>query len=207
VYASGQSIIFLETPVVLTDPLTQQERTVYVNMSYHRLHTEAGDPQGMLGFATDVTPQVLAQRERDTQREQLQAVFAQAPVAVCVFRGEDPVFDVVNPSMAEMLGHPLAALVGRPFSEVLPELHSQGLPALLAEVRRTGTPFVAQEQQIQLARHRPGEPGYFNYVYQPLLVPTPAGRRRPSDGHRVGGHRRHRAGARPRAGGAAQPGA
>ena len=170
VYASGQPIILLETPVVLTDPLTQHERTVYVNMSYHRLHTEAGDPQGMLGFATDVTEQVLAQRERDTQRQQLQAVFAQAPVAVCVFRGEDAVLDVVNPSMAEMLGHPLAALVGRPFLEVLPELHSQGLHALLAEVRRTGTPFVAQEQQIQLARHRPGEPGYFNYVYQPLLA-------------------------------------
>lgn len=46
---------------------------------------------------------------------------------------------------------------------------SQELPALLSEVRRTGTPFVAQEREVRLARHQPGEPAYFNFVYQPLF--------------------------------------
>ena len=168
VYQTGETYLGEEVPFAPESPAGPAPRLRYYNFTY-QAYREAGEIAGVSVFAYDVTEQVLARQEREAQREQLQAVFAQAPVAVCVFRGEDSVLDVVNPPMAEMLGHPLAALVGRPFFEVLPELRAQGLPELLATVRRTGTPFVAQEQEVQLAHHRPGVPGYYNFVYQPLL--------------------------------------
>ena len=109
-----------------------------------------------------------ARAEAERQRTQLQRVFEQAPVAICVFRGPAYVLEIVNPPMARMLGRPVGELVGQPFFEAIPEVQTQGLRAVLDEVRRTGVPFVAQEQLIYLAHHQAGEAGYFNFVYQPL---------------------------------------
>ena len=168
VYQTGETYFGTDTPFTVPARAGPPARVAYYNFTY-QAYRENGQVAGISIFAFDTTEQVLARQEREAQQRQLQAVFAQAPVAVCVFRGEDNVLDVVNPPMAEMLGHPLPALVGQPFFEVLPELRSQRLAALLANVRRTGVPFVAQEQKITLARHRPHEPGYYNLVYQPLL--------------------------------------
>ena len=109
-----------------------------------------------------------ARAEAEQQRAQLQDVFEQAPVAICVFRGPAYVLDIVNLPMARMLGRPPGELVGRPFFEAVPEAQAQGLRAVLDEVRRTGVPFVAQEQLFHLAHHPAGEAGYFNFVFQPL---------------------------------------
>ena len=169
VYRTGEAVHQHERLTRLDRFGTGELTEVYLDLSYQPLFDASGRIEGVMSFALDVTEQVRARQERETQRQQLQAVFAQAPVAVCVFQGEAYVLDIVNPLMAEMLGHPLPALVGQPFFDVLPELRDQELPALLATVRRTGSPFVAREREIQLARHLPGEPGYFNFVYQPLL--------------------------------------
>ena len=169
VYRTGRSYFGLQEPVALDRTNSGHREHIYCDYTYQVTRDARGDIDGILIFATEVTAQVQAAQQREAQRAQLQAVFAQAPVAVCVFRGEDSVFDVVNPPFAEILGHPITALVGQPFFEVMPELRAQGLPELLAEVRRTGAPHVAQEQAFQLLHHPPGVPGYYNFVYQPLF--------------------------------------
>ena len=110
----------------------------------------------------------LARAEAEQQRTRLQRVFEQAPVAICVFRGPAYVLEIVNPPMALMMGRPLGELVNQPYFEAVPEVEAQGLRAMLDEVRRTGVPFVAQEQPIHMAHHRADEAGYFNFVCQPL---------------------------------------
>jgi PAS domain S-box-containing protein len=113
------------------------------------------------------TRQLQAARlEAETQRAELQRIFEQAPVAICVFRGPEYVLEIVNPPMSLMLGRPLPELIGRPFFAAVPEV--QQLRTLLDAVCRTGQPYVAQESPIHLARHQEGEVGYFNFVYQPL---------------------------------------
>jgi len=107
-----------------------------------------------------------AQLITEAQRAELQRIFEQAPMAICVFRGPNYVLEIVNPPMGVMLGRSLPALVGRPFFEAVPEVTQ--LRAVLDEVRRTSRPFVAQESAIHLARHQANEVGYFNFVYQPL---------------------------------------
>jgi PAS domain S-box-containing protein len=170
VYRTGQSFSGKEVPVQLDRTNSGQLTLDYFNYVYQATRDSRGQVDGILMFAEEVTEQVLARQEREAQRRQLQAVFAQAPVAVCVFQGEDYVLDIVNPPMGQMLGRPLSALVGRPFFDALPELRDQGLAALLDQVRRTGVPFVAREQEIALAHHAPGSPGYYDFVYQPLLA-------------------------------------
>ncbi|GAB3580395.1 PAS domain-containing sensor histidine kinase [Hymenobacter daeguensis] len=165
--------------------------TSYYNFVYKPLYGPDGNALGVIDIAIDVTEQVqarqrvqqlneelgsrVAERTRqlqaaqlatENQRAELQRVFEQAPVAICVFRGPGYELEIVNPPMASMLGRPVEKLVGRPFGEAVPELVH--LHPVLDEVRRTGQPYVAQESAIRLAHHRADEVGYFNFVYQPL---------------------------------------
>ncbi|UOQ74892.1 PAS domain-containing protein [Hymenobacter cellulosilyticus] len=169
VYQTGETYFGQELPFAPPPKEGELPRARYFNFTY-QAYREKGEIAGVSIFAFDVTEQVLARQAREEERQQLQAVFTQAPVAVCVFQGQDYTLDLVNPPMCEMLGQPYPALIGQPFFDALPELRSQGLAELLATVRRTAIPYVAQEQEIQLARHQPGAPGYFNFVYQPLLT-------------------------------------
>ena len=168
VYRTGETYIGVETPFKVPVTATQPARPAYFTFTY-QVYRENGQIAGISIFALEVSEQVLARQEREAQQQEVQRVFEQASVAVCVFRGPAHVLDIVNPTMADMLGHPAGQLVGKPFFEVMPELVAQGLPLLLDSVRQTGVPFVAQEQALHLSRHQAGETGYFNYVYQPLL--------------------------------------
>ncbi|MGI4883329.1 MAG: PAS domain-containing protein [Janthinobacterium lividum] len=167
VYRTGQPYVGTEAPVRFVAAPGQPAETTYFNFTYQP-HREQDRVVGISVFAYEVTEQVLARQQREAQQGELQRVFEQAPVAICVFRGPRYVLDVINASMAQMLGHPLAHLLGQPFFEALPELQGQGLPALLAEVWRSGQPFVAVERPVRLNYHAPGAPGYFNFVYEPL---------------------------------------
>ncbi len=153
-------------------PLARDEggpiEDIYFDLTYQARFDEMGHVDGFVTYANDVTGQVLARRQRAAQEQRLRELFEQAPVAIAVFRGPNYVLDVVNPLMSDMLGYPSAHLVGQPFFTALPELEGQGLRELLDEVRQSDQPYVTQERPVQLARHQPGEAGYFNFVYQPL---------------------------------------
>ncbi|MDO7887001.1 PAS domain-containing sensor histidine kinase [Hymenobacter cheonanensis] len=163
VYDTGESQVVLEMPLAELQPGSPR----YVTFAY-QAYREAEVIVGVAAFVYDVTEQVLARHAREAQQQQLEELLAQAPVAICVFRGPDYVLELVNPLMGDMLEHAPGQITGRPFFEAVPELDGQGLRAVLDEVRRTGVPYVAQSQPYRLARHRPGEVGYFDFVYQPL---------------------------------------
>ena len=167
VYQTGETYHGVEVPFEVPAHHAEPARLAYFTFTY-QAYRENGQIAGISVFASEVTEQVLARQEREAQQERLREVFEQAPVAICVFRGAAYVLEVVNPPMGRMLGYAPQALVGRPFFEALPELESQGVRALLDEVRRTGTPFVAHEQEIAFDHHGQGGFGYYDFVYQPL---------------------------------------
>ncbi|AMR27852.1 hypothetical protein A0257_12635 [Hymenobacter psoromatis] len=140
----------------------------YFDLTYQARFDEKGQIDGLVTYANDVTEQVLARQARAAPQQRLHELFEQAPVAIAVFRGADYLLDVVNPSMSDMLGYPSAHLAGQPFFTALPEMQGQGLRELLDEVRQSDQPYATQERPVRLARHEPGEVGYFNFVYQPL---------------------------------------
>jgi PAS domain S-box-containing protein len=166
VYQTGETYFGQELPFAPLPIAGQSPRTGYFTFTY-QAYREHGEVAGISIFALEVTEQVLARQEREAQRRQLVETFAQAPVAICVFRGPAYVLELVNPPMGVMLGRSPATLMGQPFFAALPELADQGLREVLDQVRQTGTPFVAQERAIYLA-HRPQDLGFYNFVYEPL---------------------------------------
>jgi PAS domain S-box-containing protein len=99
---------------------------------------------------------------------ELSQVFEQAPVAICVLRGPEHVYEMANPVYRGQLGG--RDPVGRTVRQVLPELEAQGVIGLLDRVYRTGEAFRAGEFRVTYDREGNGRPEerFFNLVYHPL---------------------------------------
>lgn len=102
------------------------------------------------------------------ERNLLAHVFELAPSFLAVLRGEDYVFELINPAYSQLIGH--RAVIGRPLAEALPEAAAQGFVDLLDQVYRTGVPYVGNERRILVQRVRDAEPEerFLNFVYQAI---------------------------------------
>jgi PAS domain S-box-containing protein len=100
---------------------------------------------------------------------ELSQVFAQAPVAICVTRGPEHVFEMANPVYRRLLGG--RDPVGHTVRELLPELAEQGVIGILDQVYRTGVAFTADEFRVVYAPAGQGSrvEAFFNLVYHPLV--------------------------------------
>lgn len=100
----------------------------------------------------------------------LESLFMQAPALICVLRGPDHVFDLVNVRYQQLVG--ARKLQGKAIREALPELEHQGFFEVLDSVYKTGKPFIGTEVPAMLDRSGTGrlEEGFFNFVYQPMYV-------------------------------------
>lgn len=102
-----------------------------------------------------------------SSQERLHQFFAQAPVAIVVFRGRDFIVELANENYQKLL--PGRDLVGGPFAEVMPEL-GQEVWDVFNRVLETGKTFIANEWHIPYDSDRNGilDNHWFNVVYQPL---------------------------------------
>jgi len=103
--------------------------------------------------------------------ENLDAVFAQAPISICMLQGPEQRFAFANPACHAALGKML--VIGEPLGTAFPEL-AQDFGPIIRRVLETGEPFIGHEIAAQLAHRRPGQTSYMNLVYQPSRDPEGA---------------------------------
>ncbi|HEX8658157.1 MAG TPA: PAS domain-containing protein, partial [Hymenobacter sp.] len=108
-----------------------------------------------------------AQARTEQQRTQLEALFVQAPAALCRLDGPDLVYALVNPVYQQLF--PGRKLLGLPLLAALPELRGHAVCDTLQRVYRTGQTHVDQAVRIPLARTSGGPlvDFYLNYIFQP----------------------------------------
>jgi PAS domain S-box-containing protein len=140
----------------------------WFSFSYTPIRDENGQVAGMFCAAVETTGKVLAERQAVAERERLQQLFQQAPSFMAMVRGPDHVFELVNSSYQQLIGH--REVLGKPAQEALPELVEQGFIELLDEVYRTGKAFIANAIPISLQQVTSGavEQRFLNFVYQPI---------------------------------------
>lgn len=103
------------------------------------------------------------------ERNLLDSLLEQAPVAIGLFQGEDFVVAKANKRLCAMWGYTPEQVIGKPLLVGVPELQGQGFTELMAEVARTRKPFIGTEVPAQLLQSSGlVETHYFNFVYQPL---------------------------------------
>ncbi|HSP81939.1 MAG TPA: PAS domain-containing protein, partial [Myxococcaceae bacterium] len=107
-----------------------------------------------------------AHQEAETQRQRLETLFMQAPVAICLTRGPEHVVELVNPLGQTLGGERI--IVGKGVREAVPDLDPTVLQ-LLDEVYRKGTPFVGHEVPIRADYTGTNQPEvkYFDLTWQP----------------------------------------
>lgn len=122
---------------------------------------------GLALLLRDITDRQWVLR-REAERAYLQTMFMQAPIGLAVLRGPWHQFEFINRLGQQMIGGRMVE--GRTVREVFPELEAQGILAVLDHVYRTGEPYHAAEQMIELDRYGTGqtEVAYFALSYQPL---------------------------------------
>ncbi|MDO7874920.1 PAS domain-containing protein [Hymenobacter sp. ASUV-10] len=164
----------------------------YIRTSYVP-DVQAGELRGFYTLVTDITEETLARQRvehanqelearvqarteevraaqalAERERALLQALLTQAPVAIGLFQGPKIRVTAVNPMMAELWGHPVAEILGRPLLEGVPELQGQGFDDLLRQVLSTHEPITGTETPATMLRAGELKTTYYNYVYTPL---------------------------------------
>lgn len=106
---------------------------------------------------------------RTAERDRLRGLFHQAPSFMCILRGADHVFELVNDAYLQLVGH--RALVGLTVRDALPEVAGQGFFELLDNVFQSGQAYVGRNMPVLL--HRTGneqqEERFINLIYQPIF--------------------------------------
>ncbi|MDQ2719104.1 MAG: PAS domain-containing protein [Bacteroidota bacterium] len=137
----------------------------YFTFSYSAIRDEAGNVGGIFCALNETTKKVNAERKFSIL---LNDLFIQAPVAICIFRGENYIVEVVNKMMLEFWGRTQNEVLNKPVFEALPEVKEQGFKELLDTVYKKGERFVTEELPVNLMRHGKKENAFVKFIYEPL---------------------------------------
>lgn len=165
VMASGEVLDVKESPVLFENP-DGSIRETYVDYTYQPLYDGRGSRNGVLVMSFEITDRVLARRQVEQSEENLRAMIAQAPVAMCILTGPEHIITVANQLMVELWGKPQGDVMNKPVFEALPDARGQGLEEVMKKVYETGETFYASEAPVSLIRHGKPEVVYQNFVYQ-----------------------------------------
>lgn len=140
----------------------------YFTFSYSPVIDESGEVGGLFCACIETTDKVLAARKIEESEKNLRNTILQAPVAMCILRGDTYVVEVANERMFQLWGRGAQDVLGRSIFAGLPEVSNQGLEELLHHVSTTGETVSQKERSLQLPRNSALETVIVNFVYEPL---------------------------------------
>jgi PAS domain S-box-containing protein len=145
-----------------------QLEDVYFDFVYAPLRAEDGQITGIMVMAHEVTQQHLTLKELEASEAKFRALIDQAPVATCLFVGEDMVIEIANQPMINYWGKD-ESIVGKPLREALPELVGQPFLAILDEIRATGTAYSSKHAAVEIKVNGKLCTYYFDFTYKPIF--------------------------------------
>lgn len=125
------------------------------------------EPRLECGAASSGTVQVLNHSLLATVQH-LRCLVMQAPSFMCVLRGPELVFELVNIAFSMLAGG--RDLIGKTLREGLPESEGQEYPGILENIFKTGEVYVGRKMRILLqdAPDCEVEEHYIDFVAQPI---------------------------------------
>jgi len=144
-----------------------ETKSFYFNYSFTPLTDTNGKVYGVMNTAADVTDLNLAKLVIQKSEKNLRSTILQAPVAMCIFKGDNFIVELANDRMFELWGKPANEVMNKPIFEGLPEAKDQGFEAILEGVYTSGKTFSADGVPITLPRNGDIELVYLNFVYEP----------------------------------------
>jgi two-component system, chemotaxis family, CheB/CheR fusion protein len=138
-----------------------------VRLNARELINETGSEKLILLAIADITEQVTARKKIEESEARFRLLVMQAPVAIGIYKGKEYIAEVVNERALQMLSKGID-FVGKPLFDVLPELETQGLKALMNTVMQSGTTYYGNELAFNIHKNNISTQGFYNFVIQPL---------------------------------------
>lgn len=165
VYETGEKFTANERPVQL--PRNGKSETIYINFVYEALKEHDGTISGIVAIAIEVTAQVLSRAKIEESEHKVRALVENAPFAIAVYTGEEMIVELANESIIDIWGKG-KDVIGKPFTEVLPELTNQLVFEQIKNVYKTGKYFHTENTPLDLMIDGKLGTYYFNYGFTPL---------------------------------------
>ncbi|MDQ2667306.1 MAG: PAS domain-containing protein, partial [Gemmatimonadota bacterium] len=174
VVADGKSV-HAEDRHFLVERSGDAAADAWFTFSLSPVRSDTGEVVAFLNVASETTARVHAEGDlraaralAESAERRLRDVFAQAPGFLAVLQGPEHIFEFVNASYLQLVGH--RPLVGSRVVDAMPEVVEQGFIDLLDSVYRSGKTFVGREVPIMLQRtpSSEAEERCLDFVYQPL---------------------------------------
>ena len=160
----GKAVGFPDFMVVLNRNGFDEE--CYFDFSYSPIKKEDGQVGGILVTVIETTEKKKATEALKESNARFINNIMQAPVAMCVFRGNNHIVEIANKQMIELWGVEAEKVINKPIFKVLPQ--SQSLEDLLNNVFHTGSSHIANEELVRLVRNGEVVDAYVNFVYEAL---------------------------------------
>ncbi|WP_461072921.1 PAS domain-containing protein [Spirosoma horti] len=165
VLATGEPFFANElyTPLLRNGKL----ETVYFNFVYQALREADGTITGVIVVANDITEQVNARKKVEASEAQIRSLVESAPFPIAAYVGREMQIQLANQSILDIWGKG-NDVIGKRYADILPELENQEIFDQLDGVYRTGIPFHAKNQRVDLVVDGKLKTYFFNYSFTPL---------------------------------------
>ena len=166
VFTTGRGFSAHADPTTLI--VDGKKQQFYFDFTNKPIFDKEGKVWAILSMGIDVTKQVLSVRKLEESEQQVRSFVESAPFPIGVYVGKEMRIQLANQTMLDTWGKG-NDVIGKPYSEVLPELENQQIFQQLENVYSTGTPFHAKNERLDLFVDGKLRPYYFNYSFTPLF--------------------------------------
>jgi PAS domain S-box-containing protein len=139
----------------------------FLHLVYQPYREEDGTVKGVMALCQDVTEQVMARKKIEDSENRVRSIVESTPFPVGVYIGRDMRIEMANQTIIEIWGKG-NDVIGKKYTEVLPELEEQEVFKQIENVYTTGIPFHAKNQKIDLLVDGKTKEYFFNYSFTPL---------------------------------------
>jgi PAS domain S-box-containing protein len=165
VYATGEKFSTNERPIDLLR--NGKIETTYIDFVIEALREPNGSISGIIGTATDVTNQVIIRHKLEESEQKVLKMVENVPFPIAVYVGKDMVVEIANEAIINIWGKG-KDVIGKKFTDVLPELNNQLVFEQIREVLATGKEFHTKNTALDLFVDGKLQTFYFNYSFTPL---------------------------------------
>ena len=156
----------LDVEYAIINQATKEE--IIVHAKGRTWFTEEKKAYRLNGTVEEVTDKVLARRKIEESEQSIRALVESAPFPIGVYEGEELRITLANQSIMDVWGKG-NDVVGKRYTDILPELANQQIFEQIRTVLATGIPFHAKNKRVDLVINEQLKSFYFNYSFTPIL--------------------------------------
>lgn len=122
---------------------------------------------GVSIVATEVTDQVLNEKKLRDSELRFKELMEISDYSTAIYKGEDLTIEFANDQMLKSWGKS-KEVIGLTLEKALPELKGQPFIQILKNIYKTGNPYLAKEDKVNLIVDGKLQTYYFNFSYKPI---------------------------------------